>query len=48
MCPALSFFGQTNYLSGAVRARKLPLLDGVTSLAGEHHEGVGDVALRHI
>jgi hypothetical protein len=46
MCLALNFYSQMTCLSGRARARKSPLPDGVTSLAREHHEGVGDLALR--
>jgi hypothetical protein len=48
MCPTFNFSGQTTCLSGATRARKPPLPNGVTYLVGEHHKGVGDLALRHL
>jgi hypothetical protein len=48
MCPTLNSSGQTTCLSGAARARKLPLLDGVTSLTEEPRGGVDDLALRHL
>jgi hypothetical protein len=48
MCPPLNFSGQTTCLSSAARAWKPPLPDGVTSLVGERHRGVGDLALRHL
>jgi hypothetical protein len=38
--------GQTTYLSEGARAQTSPLPDGVTSLAREHREGVGDLALQ--
>jgi hypothetical protein len=48
MCRALNFSGQMTYLSGAARARKLPLPDGVTSLPRDHRGWVGDLALRRL
>jgi hypothetical protein len=46
MLDLLNLSCQTISLSDGARARKSPLPDGVTSLAGEHHGGVGDLALR--
>jgi hypothetical protein len=46
MYPALNFSGQTTYLSGAARAQKPHLPDGVMSLAGDHCGLVGGLALR--
>jgi hypothetical protein len=48
MCLALNSSGQTTCLSGVARAWKPPVLDGVTSLAGERRGGVDDLALRHL
>jgi hypothetical protein len=45
MCPVLNFSSQTTYLSDGARAWKPPLPVGVTSLTGEHHGRVDNLAL---